>query len=80
MVTKGKHILHFNELDKAAKAHRLSALHTIMQPVITLAPTHMGNTEWVSKFSSTVKSTFTYNNVSNFFILILICFLLLFAV
>jgi len=56
MVTRGKHILHFNELDKAAKAHRLSALHTAMQPVVTLAPTNMGSNEWVSKFSATVRS------------------------
>ncbi|XP_026806272.1 lysosomal alpha-mannosidase-like [Rhopalosiphum maidis] len=55
MVTRGKHILHFNELDKAAKAHRLSALHTVMQPVVTLAPTHMESNEWVSKFSATYK-------------------------
>lgn len=59
MVSRGKHVLHLNELDKAAaKAHRLSALNTVMQPVITFAPTHMGSNEWSSKFSTTVKTVF----------------------
>lgn len=65
MVTRGKHILHFNELDKAAKAHRLSALHTAMQPVVTLAPTHMESNEWVSKFSATVRSIGVANCILN---------------
>lgn len=67
MVTRGKHILHFNELDKAASAHRLSALHTVMQPVITLASTHLGSNEWVSKFSATVKPTFIWCYFKTFF-------------
>lgn len=61
MVTRGKHILHFTKLDGAAKAHRLSALQTVMQPVITLAPTYMESNEWVSKFKPTVRSKFIYN-------------------
>jgi len=66
MVTRGKHILHFNELDKAAFSHRLSALHTVMQPVITLASIQMGSSEWVSKFSSTVKAILISNVRVNF--------------
>lgn len=57
MVSRGKHVLHINELDNAAKAHRLSALKAAMQPVVTLAPTHMGSGEWVSKYGATVRYT-----------------------
>lgn len=60
MVSRGKHVLHFNELDKAAKAHRLSALNAAMQPVVTFAPTHMASSEWGSKFSATVRPSVFY--------------------
>lgn len=66
IVTRGKHILQFNELDKAAQAHRLSALQTVIQPVVTFAPTHMGTNEWVSKFNATVKSIFIVVETSCF--------------
>lgn len=59
MVSRGKHVLHINDLDNAAKAHRLSALKAAMQPVVTLAPTHMESGEWVSKYGATVRYTHT---------------------
>lgn len=59
MVSRGKHVLHINELDNAAKAHRLSALKAAMQPIVTLAPTHMGSGEWVSKYGATVRCIHT---------------------
>lgn len=55
MVSRGKHVLHFDDLENAARAHRLSALDVAMQPIVTFAPTSMSSSEWYSAFNATVR-------------------------